>query len=1085
MKKLCAALLSVFMLAAFAVNPAFAAVTKVIDSFDAALNAEGGGIDFENDAVNPWLLCEDAGGNAEGAVCSNIAGLDDTETGISFTVEMAAGERLSFSVKCSTEAGYDVFRLYDNDAVVMTRSGETQWKTESYTATEAGSHSFRLVYSKDGSAEEGEDTVWLDDVAVLPVDPNAPTLNDVMNADGNANNYIAVANSWVPYEYLGMACAKSNIEYTSDGVAEMYTECYMEEGATLSFYYAASSEDGCDELFLSVINLDTDVTYNDVFSASGEVEWSMAAWNAPATANYRLVFTYEKDGSVDDGNDTVYLADCNIPRVYYGDVKWSTSFESANPLYCGWSAIDADGDGLTFEWTRDYENYLFGHSVSADGTANMSSASYYEPYGSPLTPDNYLVSPAITLGANNTEVVMRFMARSQDAEANREHFQLLISEDPQVFEDVLYEGDTVHEWVSYYADISEYIGKTVYIAFRHFDTTDMFYLNIDMLELLADGTVTVAETLPVYNDSPALGAALNIEGGEFTFHTGTLYPWTTDTDGVRTWAASTNHRPFSAGYIETIITVTEPCRLSFDWMNDAEEGFDYPTLYINYEEAVQLRAVNGEFVTEIIDIAEPGEYRIAWVFEKDDEISALSDAAYVDNVELLEAIPAESIVLEEMYSVACGSVTSVNYTLLPADTTNKTIIWSSSDESVAVVDENGIMTGVGMGRAVITASTFDGSVTAHALAVVTAPNDPQTFYGYRHMNSTGGRFDFVAFSEAELGSYTTLATINNPIFMAMEYYDGTIYGYGARAIYTMTIDDPTCQLLFNIELPDSSVSVVDMAYSYADNAMYMLLAASNTSAIYTLDLATGALAQHCVVTGMTVPGITLAISTDGTAYTIERYFGGLYEIDLDTGAATLIGNTGYEPAADQSMTYDHNNNRLVWALYCVNSESGITDGLVEIDPKTAATSWLGSVNEGFVTQLVGLFCVPEHEAESRTVEFIDGVTGGVIEARTVETGSVITAFPDAPAHAGFVFAGWTYDGSPVMANIQVFAQYALLGDVDGDGTVTTLDALLVMRYASGLGELDEAQLLVGDANGDGDVNMSDALLMLRTAMLGG
>lgn len=59
-----------------------------------------------------------------------------------------------------------------------------------------------------------------------------------------------------------------------------------------------------------------------------------------------------------------------------------------------------------------------------------------------------------------------------------------------------------------------------------------------------------------------------------------------------------------------------------------------------------------------------------------------------------------------------GQTDSLIATVLPADATNKNVIWTSSDNSIASVDTNGVVTGVKVGTAVITATTVDGGLTA-------------------------------------------------------------------------------------------------------------------------------------------------------------------------------------------------------------------------------------------------------------------------------------------------------------------------------------------------------------------------------------
>lgn len=57
----------------------------------------------------------------------------------------------------------------------------------------------------------------------------------------------------------------------------------------------------------------------------------------------------------------------------------------------------------------------------------------------------------------------------------------------------------------------------------------------------------------------------------------------------------------------------------------------------------------------------------------------------------------------------------------------------------------------------------------------------------------------------------------------------------------------------------------------------------------------------------------------------------------------------------------------------------------------------------------------------------------------------------------------------------------LLGDIDGDGKVTSKDARLALRMAAGLIKPSNYQLRVGDLNGNGKIDASDSRNILRKA----
>ena len=56
------------------------------------------------------------------------------------------------------------------------------------------------------------------------------------------------------------------------------------------------------------------------------------------------------------------------------------------------------------------------------------------------------------------------------------------------------------------------------------------------------------------------------------------------------------------------------------------------------------------------------------------------------------------------------------------------------------------------------------------------------------------------------------------------------------------------------------------------------------------------------------------------------------------------------------------------------------------------------------------------------------------------------------------------------------------GDVDGNGSITMLDAVLLLRHCTGGTQLTGQALLNADLDGNGEVTMYDAILLLRTVV---
>ena len=168
---------------------------------------------------------------------------------------------------------------------------------------------------------------------------------------------------------------------------------------------------------------------------------------------------------------------------------FSVDFEAGMPA--GWTTIDGGNpSGYGWQLASNKLGTGYGHNGSVDC---VLSQSYDNNYGV-VYPDNYLVSPQVTLAAGST---FSFWACGQDASYAAEHFGVFVSDNgtgnwTMVNEWTIgqkgerYSGPRGQRdqsaWTLYSVDLSNFAGQK-YVAIRHFNCSDMFYLDVDDIEL--------------------------------------------------------------------------------------------------------------------------------------------------------------------------------------------------------------------------------------------------------------------------------------------------------------------------------------------------------------------------------------------------------------------------------------------------------------------------------------------------------------------------------------------------------------------------------------------------------------------------
>ena len=92
-------------------------------------------------------------------------------------------------------------------------------------------------------------------------------------------------------------------------------------------------------------------------------------------------------------------------------------------------------------------------------------------------------------------------------------------------------------------------------------------------------------------------------------------------------------------------------------------------------------------------------------------------------------IEADSITLNTVsINMLVGENLALTATVLPENTTDKTVSWTSSDGNIASVDENGTVTAANTGTATVTATTVNGKTAECTVTVHAAPEIGDYFY---------------------------------------------------------------------------------------------------------------------------------------------------------------------------------------------------------------------------------------------------------------------------------------------------------------------------------------------------------------------
>lgn len=128
------------------------------------------------------------------------------------------------------------------------------------------------------------------------------------------------------------------------------------------------------------------------------------------------------------------------------------------------------------------------------------------------------------------------------------------------------------------------------------------------------------------------------------------------------------------------------------------------------------------YTQKSINTPDEGLYYM-WIYLAGDNIRNLYGYILVDNLQ--PEIALDSISLPKTKEVELGKTLTLTPTFSPENTTNKIITWSSSDESVATIDNGGKIEPKKIGSTIITATSQDGNKKATCTVTVISSSKNQ------------------------------------------------------------------------------------------------------------------------------------------------------------------------------------------------------------------------------------------------------------------------------------------------------------------------------------------------------------------------
>ena len=404
---------------------------------------------------------------------------------------------------------------------------------------------------------------------------------------------------------------------------------------------------------------------------------------------------------------------------------------------------------------------------------------------------------------------------------------------------------------------------------------------------------------------------------------------------------------------------------------------------------------------------------------------------FIPEADEVPATEVNGIILNKTSSrIAVGETSKLIANVRPSNAADTSVTWESSDPSVATVDENGVVTGVSEGTAIITVTSNQTGITATCLITVTTVEGAQNM-AYTVSAEAGTIISFNPAIPAQTAKVVAKLDGGGNI-KGMAYGDNCLYyiAYENWGVNLYKFDFTTNKSVFMTQL-ECWFEPSGLAYDKDNNLFYV------TGGFYLFQYDGSSLRPDY---------------TNMTNYQMDSDYCTLVGVAVVDGAVYTFGNEYYD-AIPQMMKYSDmylNDRTVVLTGFDASLVSGATD--VAYDPVSGLfylsdpghTIYAMDMNGNVVAvdilgdglDINGFAIDPTAKFE---IIYNDGLGGKIFAEQFffAAEGEQTPAFIGTPSRPGYTFAGWspavdaTVSGNATYEATWTPNQYTITFDVSG------------------------------------------------------